>query len=631
TVLRGVLEPGSRHVRAAAATVVWGCTASELRLANDNDAQWSELIDQLGHARRIWHERGVGAALHHVFVERTTFARLATLRHAERRITNLRHLAELLALREAEPGVSPERLLRWLTDHRSQDGNERELRLESDAAKIRVMTVHRSKGLEFPVVMLPTLWLDAPRPASNTSAVVVPDAAGWTLHLDPATIDLKSWLRFEIGESARHLYVALTRAQARCGLVWASGKTTDRKGTPHKSVAAPSLRAVALSGLGWQLLAPTKGGAAANDWLRQVWLEADKTGKDIEPRLAELAEEAKAALTMWASACGASLEEITIVPQLQPLAVCTATQSTAPTAQTLADNAVARINNRWRTTSFTNLVRGAEVPQTLRDPEVRDPASDSEAGPLIGFAAGADAGDALHDVLERWDPALEPDPTTIANALTEFGLGQGSPRHAPGCVPAERASALLRMLARAPMPTGHGQPFVLATSTSVSRCPEWGFHLPLDHLCAADIATAIQTHDPDLHRRCGAALALLGNRSVHGFLKGFVDLVVRHDGRWYVIDWKSNRLGTHPSDYTDDRLWEAMAHSHYAVQAVLYLVALHRWLRVSVSDYAPQQHLGGAWYVFLRGLSANSSQGVLTLQPRLALIHALDQRIGGVP
>jgi exodeoxyribonuclease V beta subunit len=112
-------------------------------------------------------------------------------------------------------------------------------------------------------------------------------------------------------------------------------------------------------------------------------------------------------------------------------------------------------------------------------------------------------------------------------------------------------------------------------------------------------------------------------------LKGFIDLVFEHQGRYYVLDWKSNWLGPDDNAYTQEAMRAAIVERRYDLQYVLYLLALHRQLRARLPDYEYDRHLGGAIYVFLRG-GQSASQGLFMDRPPRALIESLDRLFAGV-
>jgi exodeoxyribonuclease V beta subunit len=149
--------------------------------------------------------------------------------------------------------------------------------------------------------------------------------------------------------------------------------------------------------------------------------------------------------------------------------------------------------------------------------------------------------------------------------------------------------------------------------------PEMEFWLPAERLHAQEIDVLCQQH-----LLPGVSRPKLPDAQLHGMLMGFADLVFEHEGRYWVLDYKSNHLGTHDAAYTAQALDQAMAHHRYEVQAALYMLALHRLLRARLGDaYDPAAQLGGAVYLFLRGIDGPAG-GCCTLPAPVALLDALD-------
>jgi len=131
---------------------------------------------------------------------------------------------------------------------------------------------------------------------------------------------------------------------------------------------------------------------------------------------------------------------------------------------------------------------------------------------------------------------------------------------------------------------------------------------------------------PDYHQK----LAALDMSKLHGFLQGYVDLIYEHEGKWYLLDYKSNHLGDHFSDYAQPGMQQVMAKSHYYLQYYLYTLALHRYLKYRLDDYDYDKHMGGAFYLFLRGMSPDKGPeyGAFRDKPSRKIIEALDEILG---
>ncbi|HBM45358.1 MAG TPA: exodeoxyribonuclease V subunit beta, partial [Halomonas sp.] len=132
------------------------------------------------------------------------------------------------------------------------------------------------------------------------------------------------------------------------------------------------------------------------------------------------------------------------------------------------------------------------------------------------------------------------------------------------------------------------------------------------------------------HLLPGVERPALDADTLNGMLKGFIDLAFEHQGRFYVLDWKSNYLGPNDSAYEPEALRHALLAKRYDLQAALYLLAMHRLLKARLPDYDPHQHLGGSMTVFLRG-SRSPGRGVVGEPAPVELIEALDSLFAGEP
>jgi exodeoxyribonuclease V beta subunit len=303
--------------------------------------------------------------------------------------------------------------------------------------------------------------------------------------------------------------------------------------------------------------------------------------------------------------------------------------------------------------------QNAETPD--HDDPAADPApavEDAEPQGIFAFARGARPGTCLHEIFEKCDFTRASDQETgelITRTLRNYDLldpgrhfGKPAARN-PGNHdlrdpsspvvepnPQQDVWEMLKKVTSSPLPdTGFSLDQVLVDQ----RLNEWRFDLPLSRMSPSglgdlfavhakrDSATGASARTRALDDRIAAEYAPrlrdLDNRTVHGFLTGFVDLVFEHDGRWYLIDWKSNHLGNSPTAYHQEALWQAMVDHHYILQYHLYCAALHKFLAVRKKGYDYDQHFGGVFYAFLRGIDGSADHGWYHDRPPLALVEAL--------
>ncbi|GAA4686324.1 UvrD-helicase domain-containing protein [Nocardioides nanhaiensis] len=653
TLLEALEQPHrSPRVRAAALTAFLGLDAATL------DAGGDRLTDELADRLRGWVDlvarRGVAAVLESAGTGGLS-ARVLAQVGGDRRLTDLRHVGEVLhevALRERLGVVA---LLAWLREQvreaQAGRGAERTRRLDSDAAAVQLVTIHASKGLQYPVVYLPSLadrFVGKPvRPLLHDAEgercldVGGPGGSRWSEHVRRAADE-------EAGEWLRLLYVAITRAQAQVVLWWAPTRN---------AIASPLHRLLA----------------------REAGSEVPET-----PSLPS-DDDLVALLTRWRDRGGPAPE---VARPADPGAA-----PAVPAAAELHHRTFARpVDTDWRRTSYSALSAavevaagaagaggpavGSEPESTPREDEPRDgvqavptpvpaPASgpldagagDSLVSPMADLPVGATFGSLVHAVLEHADPAAD-DLHAHLLGLVEEHLGWWP---VPDLDRRALATALVAVHDSPLGPLAHDA--TLRRIARSDRLREMDFELPLAGgesargpvarpLRLGDLAPLLEQHLPpdDPVRGYTAQLAgPLGDQPLRGYLTGSVDVVLRvpePDGsgvRYLVVDYKTNWLGPRElrptaHSYAPAALEAAMTHSDYPLQALLYATVLHRFLRWRQPGYDPERHLGGVLYLYLRGMCGPETPvldghpcGVFSWRPPAALVVALSDLLDGAP
>ena len=613
-ILRAIQDPlKTALVRRALLTDLLGETADALAAMQADHALFAPHALRFRAWRQRWDDQGVLAVVRALLDEGGVAARLLAAGR-ERDATDLRHLGELLQRASSERRLGPGALLTWIDQGCvGFDDEDVKLRLESDAEAVQCVTVHSAKGLEYPLVWAPWLHAGSWVGPNDLEHLVVPDPE----HLALRRLDLGSpekaalqQVRKDatISEDLRLIYVALTRAR-------------------HRVV----------------LYQGASGSDAALDWLlhQRDWMEADRAErwrqvgnrsywKKDQTREARLVEDLDAlavpGLVEWEAV---DWRDARHVERWDPPANgsfrLSASQLQRPSAP----------DRSWARTSFTALTR--EVHEHEPRPEVDHDADVAEATelpvdpdeaelPLAQVAGGARFGVAVHSILERHDPtagldALEP---LVAGTLALHDLP---------IVHSRAVAEQLHRAMQAPLTTG----LSLSHTNPSERWNELDFSLPMyrdggrfrvDRLRRAFDAPL----GPGLEPSWRDALDRLDFLPVHGFLVGSIDLVFRHDGRWYLADYKSNRLGPRRADYAPERLAEPMVAAMYPLQYHLYTVALIRLLRSRIPGFDVERDFGGVFYLFVRGMDpAHPGHGVFYDRPPAELITRLDRAIGGEP
>lgn len=639
--LQALVEPHSRSAaRVAASTRLFGWTAHDLRHADDDpvvSARWEEWLARLVEHREILHRQGFMPAFRRMLGDHRVLARLLALRDGERRVTNLMHVAELLHAAEVRDRLGPGSLLTWLSQRRSDedlDSETVELRLDREADAVHILTMHKSKGLEFPVVFVPYLWDGGQTQPRESEPLLVPDPGDPTRRLldvgIPVGEDHRRRAEREAKEEALRLaYVALTRARHRC--VVYTGPVRDYEHSPLAAI---------LHGSGPDRLS---------------------SGRD---RVADGPEALRADLHLlvqrWAQ------------PGSVPLSVrdCTPVRGSRwePPLEDPPELSVRRFGRKrldpgWKRHSYSSLTRAAAfVPVTVPQDEAREgfdadpvervplPPLPSEDVPLATFPAGPDAGTLIHEVLEELDfvqAVSEPDHVAaVVDRLVAL--------HGFDPQDATVLAAGLEPLITTPLGGPLGE-LRLADLPRTHRLDELRFDLPIlggstrrgaadVHRPAREVVAALRQRDDGvLPAEWLVGLERIARQPLAGFLTGSIDLVFRApspgDERWYVVDYKSNRLvlpdgRCAPEAFSTAGMAREMASHDYFLQYHLYLVALHRYLGWRLPDYDYDRHVGGVYYLFLRGMLGPDTlregervRGCWFDRPSRAVVEALDRAL----
>ena len=630
-VLAAVDTPGDlRRLRAALATDWFGLDAASLwQLEHIDEAivttaeaapsvdamSW---VERFSRYRMLWHERGFAVMWRTLMRELRVAQRIVAGAEGERRLTNVNHLAELVQARAAtQPGIAP--TLRWLAAQRegAGGGEEAQLRLESDRNLVQIVTVHKSKGLEYAVVFCPFLndgnMREPPSSGLPDAREYHDDDGAAVLHYgcDEEQADLagRQATREQAAERARLIYVALTRAVYRCYVV---------AGT---YLSARSTKESARSVLNW-LVAGSE--------------------RDFDEWLAKPLDEA-AIYQHWRALEGGpmAIADLPAVARREPL------EGVADSGARLRARANRRsLRDAWRMASFSSLIAAgsradeAAAAQAVNE-EARpdhDELADVSSGPnapvfdmiaapvelaaddILAFPRGPAAGECLHRMFELADFSDRSKwPEAIHQALRE--------RPAPAEPElAQRLPAMMQRLLGDVVSTELVPGMTLAALDPKRRLNELEFLFSAASLDFPALRALLAEYGyPDV---------ALEPNALRGFVKGFIDMIVEHQGRFWVVDWKSNHLGDTRDDYSAAPLDDAMASHAYHLQALLYIVALHRYLRLRLPGYAYETHIGGYLYLFVRGVRPDwrddsHAAGVHARQPDPALVFALDALMDG--
>jgi exodeoxyribonuclease V beta subunit len=597
--LRAVAEPASDGaMRAALATRTLDLGYGELETLNVDELHWEHRGQQLFTLRDTWRRAGVLAMLHRFLHEFDLPARMLVAPGGERTLTNLLHLAELL--QQAASTIEGEQALirhmaERIADAASHTGDEQVVRLESDDDLVKVVTIHKSKGLEYPLVFLPFVCASGgSRPGQgyryhdDTGAQLELLSASHDGAGEPVRDAKDASERASLQEDLRLLYVAMTRARHAAWLGVAP--------VCYNAAKKPQLHRSAFGHL-------LTGGQEIDNGAIEGLLRALAQG---EPSIA-----------------------IDYMPAPDDHAYVAPLREEIPSPAREARLARAEA---WWIASYSAL-RYADVeapaPETATDDVIVEYATEAAVAPvdastIHAFERGAEAGTFLHDLLE-WiaeegfatiaaDPACLRD--TVARRCERRGWEASI----------DLLTDWLLVLMGTSIPLPDGGAFSLGQLDDPSRYrAELEFLFEARRVDTLALDRIVREHTLD-----SAARPTLAADRVNGMLKGFIDLIVEHEGRWYVADYKSNWLGVDEQAYTPAAMRRSILDSRYELQYALYLLALHRQLRARMGDtYDYDTHVGGAVYLYLRGVDGRG-HGVHVERPAKAMIEALDALFEGV-
>ena len=592
-VLAAIADPAREsHLLAALGTDLLGYTAAQLATLAEEEMRWQEILERFRDYLDLWSRRGF-IQMFRSFLQREQIrSRLLAFPDGERRLTNILHLAEVLHRASLEQRLGVTALLKWIAEQRQADGEvaeEHQLRLETDEKAVKLVTIHKSKGLEYPIVFCPFSWKGAGIEHGGEEQVFFHENGNGNLARDLGSDDYETnkqlALAEKLAEQVRLFYVALTRAKHRCYFVWGA---FNGAGT-----SAPA----------WLLHPPAVAEPDPVAALENNFKQLDDAR--LLADLGKLADASEASIEI------STLPEPTVAKFEKPAS------ADQPLAARKFTGAIAR---DWRISSFTSLTanHGEEAPDHDAAGAVegeREPA----AG-IFAFPGGTTPGTCLHKIFEKLDFTQWNQPETkslVREQLREHGLAEP-----------DFTNTIFEMLGKVmESPLDEKVPgLTLANIPAARRLHELEFFFPLRKISPAPLQQLLKKFSfADDREPEGFSFA-----PVQGMLKGFIDLAFEFDGRYYLVDWKSNLLGSQIEDYGAAAMTEEIRRRHYYFQYQLYTVALDRYLRHRLPDYDYKRHFGGVYYLFLRGMNpARPDFGIFRDRPPEKFVRELDALLTG--
>ncbi|QAX82286.1 exodeoxyribonuclease V subunit beta [Candidatus Pseudomonas adelgestsugas] len=585
-LLKACAEPGvERLLRAALACATLNLSLSELECLNDDELALEASVILFRGYQIIWRNQGVLPMLRRLLYDFKLPQKLNASSDGERVLTNLLHLSELLQIASLELN-GEQALIRYLARHlksSGQVGEEQILRLESDEKQVTIVTIHKSKGLEYGLVFLPFICSVKPVDGSILPLRYCDKQGGFKVSLQPTAELIAKADDERLAEDLRLLYVALTRAKHACWLGIADLKRSNN----NSSV-------LHLSALGYLL---------------GFYTPLDKSAS-LEYCLQSIQE-------------GCTAIHYTYVPDIQNIVFRPPRNDATLLAPLLPKR---RVSEKWSITSYSALriddrinvanLDASESSQAKKmfNKECRDHDTSREVvthgDDIHYFPRGSNSGTFLHGLLE-WagKNGFNLNPEAIKKAVRT------------SCIQHNLEGWLVTIndwlshLLKASLPAGNDV-FTLSGLKHYQIEMEFWFASHKVDILTIDKLVCQYTHN-------NVSRVAAKHFMLNGMFKGFLDLVFEHDGRYYVVDYKSNWLGYDDSSYTFDAMEQSILKHRYDLQYALYLLAMHRHLKARLSNYDYDRYVGGVLYLFLRGTRAVSHGVFFTHLPR-ELIQSLD-------
>ncbi len=648
---------GERQARTALATSFFGLTPIELLELQKDEYKLAEWIDKFDKMNRIWLKHGLGAALAKMEEYGTQNGvgyreRLALLPDGERLLADCGQIIELSFAAVKKIGPSPADLVAWLKNRMAngeseKDSDEYARELESDSEAVHIITMHKSKGLQFPVVFLPDcdidVWEQKPNDLvsyhNDTNgtegtqlffSILGQDKSKEPIKEEQSTPGKKA-MEEERQEKMRLLYVAMTRAKQRTVAFYS--KKVEKKDEVKKSKKAKKSKS------------STDAGETTDN------TEAIKKKSPLE-QLMENAKKNEAAHDFpiqWIEDYMPSAEPPHYAGTQQPCNL--AKPSTLPTPPTFE---ACRVRGSYTaiSPSFSNEVLGDKGQQQDRDAndkgDKQNPLTDNRL-PIFCIPRGTIIGSCWHEVLEEIafnadkdairkvvKSKLEAygfDPEKLLGKKSNQGVASGISQEATEKSMLNVTCDMIEKVLSHPIVAPDGNVFRLCDVTCEERLSEQEFNFSSADSAAttAALSAKIRAHwqGDSTKQEFINAMAKWDRSIPKGFINGFIDLVFRHNGYFYVVDWKSNSLGSTPESFSEEGVRHEMASEGYFIQYLLYSAVLQRYLKeLPGFKYDWNRHFGGVRYVFLRGIAVGQSTAMFADRPSEQLLDDIGAVLG---
>ncbi|OUU37176.1 MAG: exodeoxyribonuclease V subunit beta [Verrucomicrobia bacterium TMED56] len=591
-VMEGLVNVRSESsIKRALATGLLGMTSQDFQHWQDQPEKWDDWIGLFREHQEIWRKKGIYVALRELF--RTTRAIPKNLKRpdGERRVTNFLHLTEVLHQASSSSPISPSSLVVWLRTKMAQNEtatDEYQLRLESQSASIRILTVHKSKGLEYPIVFLPEHFFP---PSQNGKEITYHGKDG------KLTVDLKKtahedakslWKREEEQEDARVLYVALTRSASRCYVYHAPDDFSEKSQIPAQVNVMRSWGSKSCTeestGTGSCNDLPGENGERLMNGLKESfdYRKFSSNPMEIEGNQTSMASDDFSEMKARTWDKSRKLPRGKIVDSFSGLS---------------------------RQVGFN----GHDFDGIAEGKDMQEDFLGIEKTPIFNFPAGANAGSFMHEVFEHLEFSDSSNwKSLIREKLKDYYYD-----------PQRWTAPILSMIEQV-MSTDLEPGFCLKKLARSDRLEEMEFHFPMVPGFLPELAGSLPKSSvlrKYLSRLKGDDFLRIEE---NGYLNGLVDLIFRTNEKYYIVDWKSNILGGFPEGFGHSEIEKEMFSHHYVLQYHLYVLATHLFLSGRMEDYSYERNFGGVYYLFVRGMKVGTGQGIYFDLPDFETIQAME-------
>jgi exodeoxyribonuclease V beta subunit len=584
-ILLSIAEPGNgRAFNAAMVTDTIGVAVEDLDSIIEQPSWLEAKSGRFREYFSLWTRYGFIRMFRLLLAEEKVRERLLSFPDGERRLTNLLHLSEILHQESSEKQLGVSGLLKWLSEKRNTEMPESEthqLRLESDEQAVKIITIHKSKGLEFPVVFCPFAWEGS---LMRDKEILFHDTdSSQSLILDLGSEKFDTHLGIaqneRLAENLRLLYVALTRAIQKCYLVWGRINTAETSSIAY--------------------LLHYKG--QTEDILNEnllISLKKDvleRNEEDLFQDLEDLSTRSQGTIKIVPLSVDDTMERLPDEGKREGLS---------------CRHFSGKIDTTWNISSFSRLVShrtlDAELPdrdiyQNLYAPIMDNNLHLHENGNIFSFPKGTRAGIFFHDLFENLDFAgsdINERIELISKKLNEYGFD--SKWKNPVCAMVDNVLSLPICFNKTTL--------MLSSIQCHNRINEMEFYFPLKPLSPNRLRKIFSDYGGiDLLGDFPEQLDKLSFSLTKGFMKGFIDMIFHDQDKFWLVDWKSNYLGSSVEDYGKNVLRNVMSRDFYILQYHLYVLALHQYLQLRMPEFRYERHFGGVFYIFIRGVDPDKS------------------------